>query len=105
MAKLTPSPAKPRETRPGLSGGINLRRKRRGGAPRGEPPPYFSPQRGKYGGGSRTRRCGLWTTRLSALHPLVFLGGPFVGLAWQNSGAHAPRERICMRDCESKRGQ
>src|ERR1700733_10646583 len=33
---------KSQETRPGLSLGIDLRGKRRGGAPRGEPPPYAS---------------------------------------------------------------
>src|SRR5208282_3994102 len=36
MAKVTPLPAVSREARPGLSHGINLRGKRRGGAPRGE---------------------------------------------------------------------
>src|SRR5208282_1502096 len=36
MAEVTPSPAASREARPGLSHGIDLRGKRRGGAPRGE---------------------------------------------------------------------
>ena len=47
---------KSQETRPGLSLGIDLRGKRRGGAPRGEPPPYASyPLCGAFGGGGRIR--------------------------------------------------
>ena len=40
VSRVTPARRTSQETRPGLSGGIHLRRKRRGGAPRGEPPPY-----------------------------------------------------------------
>jgi hypothetical protein len=36
MVRVTPAPARRRETRPGLSRGINLRGQNRGGAPKGE---------------------------------------------------------------------
>src|SRR5208282_1607312 len=96
MAKVTPLPAVSREARPGLSDGINLRRKRRGGAPRGEraSPSPPSPacgggRRGAQGArrASQARTCG------------APVGAPlpsFRGELMQNSGADASRERDCF---------
>src|ERR1700730_13203291 len=91
--RVTPGVRTSQETRPGLSHGINLRGKNRGGAPEG----------------ARARSTREWQhspvwraaasadaaprhLRLTALRLPSFKGGPFVGIAWQNSGAQARRE-------------
>ena len=51
----------------------------------------------------RIRRCGPWKVRLSALRLPSW--GRIFGMAWQNSGASASRERNCFADSEQSFGR
>jgi len=98
MAKVTPSSADPREARPGLSHGINLRGKRRGGAPRGEPPPYFSPQTGKIRRGQpRPLARSLNNAPFGAPLPSAFWGEENHGLEKLGRGCVARTILIALR--------
>jgi hypothetical protein len=97
MAKVTPLPAVSREARPGLSDGINLRRKRRGGAPRGEPPSLPPVSGGGYRGGRRARRRGLHDAPFGAPLPSVFCGEENHGLEKLGRGCVARTILIALR--------
>ena len=82
--RVTPVRPTSQETRPGLSGGIHLRRKRRGGAPRGE----------RAAQARAASDDAAMEVRLSALRlPSFYEGGTGNGLVRQNSDAGASRER------------
>src|SRR5271168_856355 len=86
-ARGKPAPSRSREARPGLSRGIKLPGKRRGGAPRGERAaisPAAAPD-GAANGWCACRRSAspLWGGTWKGL----------LGIAWQSSDAYAPRER------------
>jgi hypothetical protein len=99
MARVTPASSRWHEARPGLSDGINLRRKRRGGAPRGEraspSPPSRACGRGRRGAQGAQPRFA------SADMDGAPVGAP-PPLGWgeerikQNSGADASRERFVL---------
>jgi hypothetical protein len=83
MAKVMPSSSGSHEARPGLSHGIDLRGKRRGGAPRGERADRKA--RGPCFAGTAM------VVRLSALRSL-FLGAKDSFRCWQSSDASTHRE-------------
>jgi hypothetical protein len=93
--RVTPAARKSQETRPGLSHGIDLRGKRRGGAPRGERPPMRPlphPKRQRMA----TFVCVVrqWMVRLSALRLPVWEDFLERGL-----GMTRMRRRIARTDC------
>src|SRR5208282_3700717 len=79
-ARVTPASSRSREALPGLSHGIDLRRKRRGGAPRAEPPSLPPVSGGGYRGERRARRRGLHDAPFGAPLPSVFCGEENHGL-------------------------
>src|ERR1700722_18109043 len=62
--QVTPAVRKSQETRPGLSHGIDLRGKRRGGAPKGERVPLDALPRPEAPADGNIRRCGADSGRL-----------------------------------------
>src|SRR5208282_5626266 len=97
MAKVTPLPAVSREARPGLSHGIDLRGKRRGGAPRGEraSPSPPSPacgggRRGAQGALPRFASADMWCACRRSAPLALFEGRSWHGVA--SLGRPARRE-------------